>query len=408
MVALETLRGINKGLGKVQQEVATGKQIANAKDNAAFWAISSVMQSDVSAFKGITETLSLGQATLAVARSGAETVTDLLNEMKGRIVAAQEQNVDRKKIQADVAELIAQVKATVEASQFNGLNLLTNVTDNETVKVLASLNRSATGVTTSTIDVQRKPLEGEGFVNALAGTDGVSADGGRASLQIDEAGGAQDTATFTVVGDNLRLGQTVAVKFGTIAASFVITQAVLDAARETSIAGGGTPTEAEALAEAVATGLSDSLQSVIDLTGVAGDYALDLTNLASGSFDLQNLTANTVAFTAEAGGSNAPLNMIDVSTEEGALSALNMIEGMIQGAIDAAAAMGSSGKRMEIQQEFILKLSDALKSGVGAIIDADMEAASARLQALQVQQQLGTQALSIANQQPQSILSLFQ
>jgi flagellin len=53
------------------------------------------------------------------------------------------------------------------------------------------------------------------------------------------------------------------------------------------------------------------------------------------------------------------------------------------------------------------KLSDALKSGIGSLVDADMEEASARLQALQVQQQLGTQALSIANQQPQSLLALF-
>jgi flagellin len=52
-------------------------------------------------------------------------------------------------------------------------------------------------------------------------------------------------------------------------------------------------------------------------------------------------------------------------------------------------------------------LTDSLKSGIGSLVDADMEAASARLQALQVQQQLGTQALSIANQAPQNILSLF-
>jgi flagellin-like hook-associated protein FlgL len=53
------------------------------------------------------------------------------------------------------------------------------------------------------------------------------------------------------------------------------------------------------------------------------------------------------------------------------------------------------------------KQMDALKNGIGAMVDADMEEASARLQALQVQQQLGIQALSIANQAPQNILSLF-
>jgi flagellin len=52
-------------------------------------------------------------------------------------------------------------------------------------------------------------------------------------------------------------------------------------------------------------------------------------------------------------------------------------------------------------------MSDALTTGIGSMVDADMEEASARLQALQTQQQLGVQALSIANQAPQNIMSLF-
>ena len=63
--------------------------------------------------------------------------------------------------------------------------------------------------------------------------------------------------------------------------------------------------------------------------------------------------------------------------------------------------------RIDIQKDFVSELSDSLKAGIGTLVDADMEEASARLQALQVQQQLATQALSIANQAPQSILSLF-
>jgi flagellin len=80
---------------------------------------------------------------------------------------------------------------------------------------------------------------------------------------------------------------------------------------------------------------------------------------------------------------------------------------MIATAIDSAAAFGSAQGRIETQSDFIGKLTDALKSGIGSMVDADMEEASARLQALQVQQQLGVQSLSIANQAPQSILSLF-
>ena len=83
------------------------------------------------------------------------------------------------------------------------------------------------------------------------------------------------------------------------------------------------------------------------------------------------------------------------------------IEGLIQEAVDASAEFGSAQKRMEIQNDFVSKLTDSLKTGIGALTDADLEAASARLQSLQVQQQLGIQALSIANAAPNSILGLF-
>ena len=63
--------------------------------------------------------------------------------------------------------------------------------------------------------------------------------------------------------------------------------------------------------------------------------------------------------------------------------------------------------RIDTQANFVGKLTDALKAGIGSMVDADMEETSARLQALQVQQQLATQSLSIANQAPQNILSLF-
>jgi len=60
-----------------------------------------------------------------------------------------------------------------------------------------------------------------------------------------------------------------------------------------------------------------------------------------------------------------------------------------------------------MQQDFVSALMDAVDRGVGQLVDADMNEESTRLQALQVQQQLGIQALSIANQNPQTILSLF-
>ena len=75
--------------------------------------------------------------------------------------------------------------------------------------------------------------------------------------------------------------------------------------------------------------------------------------------------------------------------------------------VSAATTLGQAEKSIERQQEFLTKLSDNLDTGVGAMVDANMEEEAARLQALQVQQQLASQSLSIANQAPQNILSLF-
>jgi flagellin len=110
MVALQTLKSVNANLQDTQSQISTGKSVASAKDNSAVWAISKSMDSDVKGFMAISESLALGESTVAVARNASETVTDLLTEIKGRIVAAQESNVDRSKIQTDIDELTRQIK----------------------------------------------------------------------------------------------------------------------------------------------------------------------------------------------------------------------------------------------------------------------------------------------------------
>ena len=69
--------------------------------------------------------------------------------------------------------------------------------------------------------------------------------------------------------------------------------------------------------------------------------------------------------------------------------------------------LGAAGRKIDGQQSFVSKLSDVIDSGIGNLVDADLAKESAKLQALQVKQQLGVQALSIANQAPQTITSLF-
>ena len=83
------------------------------------------------------------------------------------------------------------------------------------------------------------------------------------------------------------------------------------------------------------------------------------------------------------------------------------VEAALQTMTDAASNLGSAKKRISLQSDFVGNLIDAIDRGVGQLVDANMNTESTRLQALQVQQQLGIQALSIANGNAQSILSLF-
>ncbi len=386
MVALTTLRYINKNLAMVQSEISTGKSVANARDNAALWAVSTVMQSDVDSFKSISDSLSLGSSTIAVARGAAEQVTSLLQEVKTLVVAAQEENVDRSKIQTDVAELRNQITSIVNAAQFNGLNLLKG---GGNVQILASLDRASDGsVTASNISVNKSDLQ------VVAQTIGTGAATITGTLAGDTAGdiAVGDTATVTYAAAALTEGESFTISLGGTDFSYV--------ARE-----------------------NDSLNDVVrnlssQLRGAFPDVTVSFTNVgdpeAEDSFisitngsDAAIAVAQAVASGGTAGGALGGLVDIDVSTDEGAETALAAIEGLIQAGIDASAAFGSAQKRIDIQGEFVTNLMDALRSGIGALTDADLEEASARLQSLQVQQQLGIQALSIANQQPQALLGLF-
>ncbi|WP_296476173.1 flagellin [Roseinatronobacter sp.] len=263
MVALQTMRGINKNLAQTQNEISTGKTISNARDNAAIWSIAKTMESDVSGFKAIGDSLGLAKSTVAVARVAAETVVDLMKEMKNILVAGTGENVDHEKLATDLEVLQNQITSVLEAAQFNGLNL---VNGDEDAAFISSLNRDGTG--------------------------------------------DPDVATIEVA-------------------------------------------------------------------------AADLATEIDGTLTVAPTDADT--FT----------------------TALEDFEADFQLAVAAAASFGAAEKRIDIQAEFVKNLSDAMTSGIGALVDADMEAASAKLQALQVQQQLATQSLSIANQQPQNILSLF-
>ncbi|RDC74856.1 flagellin [Rhodovulum sp. 12E13] len=395
MTALQTLRGINQNLTKTQDMISTGKKVATAKDNAAIWSISKVMESDVKGFTAISESLSLGQSTVAVARNGSEQVTELLGEIKKKIVAAQEDNVDRAKLQDDLESLRNQVTSIVNAAQFNGQNLLkqTSVTAGDgTMEVLSSLDRNASGgVGNSTVDVTKRDL-------SVDAEQAVGSDGAGTAVDLSDAKTVADGDAVTAVTDST--GQ----------------DAVAGAQYSATIGGLASQTY---VARDGDTFTDVYRQLAARLNAAAGEAGEDLVfSIQNGELALQNNSGTDVTIAANdiqgdnntdgtAGGGLELLDDLDISTETGAAGALGAIDGLIEIAVGAASEFGVSERRLEIQNDFVSRLSDSLKSGIGALVDADMEEASARLQALQVQQQLGVQALSIANQAPQNILALF-
>ncbi len=425
MVALQTLKSINSDMATTQSQISTGKNVASAKDNSAVWAISKVMEADVKGFKGISDSLNLGQSTVTVARQASETVTELLTDIKGKIVAAQEENVDRDKIQTDIDALRDQIGAVVGAAQFNGLNLLQDNDSNvkASVNVLSSLDRSSTGVAASDINVKKQDLTTQqGNVATAGGTYTAAA---ATAITVN---GATPSAAFDLSGVTVTAGTAYAVTFSVTDADNN-TFSATDAGNIDNATTGGT-TQAEAAVSA--TYIARTGDTAADVAnGLAAAYAKHAAenNIDTNDLNLQSsngqLTASSgatfvdgtdqinVRFSSIASTANviegglADLANIDVTSQANVDQALTDIEGLIQTSIDAAASFGSVQGRIETQSEFISGLTDALKSGIGTLVDADMEETSAKLQALQVQQQLGVQALSIANQAPQQLLSLF-
>jgi flagellin len=86
---------------------------------------------------------------------------------------------------------------------------------------------------------------------------------------------------------------------------------------------------------------------------------------------------------------------------------ISWVDDGISSMTTAASNLGAVKQRTKLQSDFVGSLMDAINRGIGTLVDADMNEESTRLQALQVQQQLGVQSLSIANQNSQQILSLF-
>jgi len=263
-IALQNLTRTNDRLGDVQSRISTGLKVQGAKDNAAIWAIAQQQRADVGAFAAVKQSLDRATSIADVALSAGESVSDLLNQLKEKVVAAKDSSLktqSRELLNADFKALLRSISSAVSNATFDGGNILN----------------------------------------------------GTLSAGIQFIANADATSFVTLSAKDLNLGGTI-----------------------------------------IELSMSDSL---LTLTGAT-----------------------------------QALTRLDDS-----ISQLNASLGEI----------GAQAKQIEAHNSFVTKLVDTLESGIGNLVDADLAKESARLQALQVQQQLGAQSLSIANQAPQVILSLF-
>ena len=264
MIALQNLNSTNKDLEGAQQRISTGLAVSSAKDNASVYAIAQGQRADLGGLKAVTDSLNRASSIADVSLAAGESVSDLLNQLREKVVGAMDTSIDttsRNALSSDYKAILGQISHVVENATFNGSNIIDGSLSNA-IEFIA--NADANSVITLSV---RTIALGGPIITLSAGTD-------------------LTTAT---------------------AASSLLAQ----------------------------------LDTSID-----------------------NLNANL-------------------------------------------GALGSQAKQIEGHLSFVSKLQDSITGGIGNLVDADMAKESSRLQALQVQQQLGTQALSIANQSPQQILSLF-
>ena len=263
LLALQNLNATSTALQQTQNEISTGLKVSGPTDNGAIWAIAQNQRSDISALDTVTDSLNRAVSTVDVAVSAGQSISDLLNQMKSKALAATDTSLDTSSITAlnnDYTALRNQIGQIVSNATFNGVNMI---------------NTGGTNIM------------------ALANASGSS--------------------KLTVAANNFGLGE------------------------------------------------------------------------------------STVTVTAAA----------SFSSNATASAQLALVNASITNVNAAVAKLGTGVNALQTQLSFVSSLQDSLTTGVGNLVDADVAKESASLTALQTKQQLGIQALSIANSSSSALLSLF-
>jgi len=389
-VALQSLNSTNKELNQVQNRISTGYKVASARDNGAVYAIAEGQRARVSSVAAVKDGIDRASSTVDVALAAGKSVGEILQKLKAKAVAAQADdltNDQRAALQVDFQNLRSQIDTIANAAQFNGANLaLGSASLNVLISDLGG-STAATGVGVQSA-AMAIPVSGSALVVDLDGGSAM-ASGDLVTFDLTSSTAAGTFSVAVELTGTMTVDQFVeavnAASGGKISASYDDTTGEFSylindvAYDELAISSGG---DATVLGEGVAFGpVSTAGSNTFQVTG----------------FDF-SLTGSILS----------PLASTDISASTAAATtASNAIDTAINSLNQALATMGSQAAALDIQNGFLSTLSDTIEQGIGNLVDADLAKESARLQSLQIKQQLGAQALSIANQTPSLILSFF-
>ena len=386
LVALQSLNSTQDEMGVVQNRITTGLKVASAADNGAVFAIAQGQRSRMASLTSIKDGLDRTASTMDIGISAGTAIADVLQQMRAKAVNGQSNDLtteQRNAVQADYDALRNQIGQIAGAAQFNGLNLVgsggANVNALTSDVSTATTGRQVTSTPIAgTVPALSSYVVGEGSV--------VAADGPRFNLNGVQIGAVTLTATMTV---QQYLDAVTTATAGRVAATYDQSngQFTYRAPEAVVTTNELTVTTAGTVRSWLGTG--NAATAVTGGTSTMSITDWDWTAGGSGALSTVSTAASLLASAASA--------TTTVGNLDTAINTLNV----------QMAIMGAQARAVDVQNTFLTKLRDVVEEGISNLVDADLAKESARLQSLQIKQQLGTEALSIANQAPQFILSLF-
>ena len=444
MTAVANLAATQKSLADTQNQISTGLKVSSAKDNAAYYSIATSMRTNVGNLSAVSDSLNLGSSVVATATSALSNMTTVLQSISKALVSASQPGTDLNAVNTQISALRSQLANTVATSSFNGVNLLdgsNSSTNNGQVFFVAGVGGSGanTKVNTLTVDTSTTNFQGANYTsgNALvttaatadkalvnaqsANTSAISSlQNAVANLSTSDFADAASTATSSAfkavfgTGASIASGVVTGIDGASIAGKLIGTgtgaSVTIDSASRTATAynnatsgtGTGTLTTLYGAGASQATTTSTVTGSAVQTAALADAAAK--TNPASNTIYSGALfKVSQISLSSGSADGTTPATSADTIANY-----LKQVGAAISAVTNASETLGAAASNIDLQSTYTSSLSSSLTSGVGSLVDADMNEVSTRLSALQTQQQLGVQALSVANQNSQLILKLFQ